>query len=196
MFNFFLTYNLFFSGTDTLSENFKCLFSNKETCDVTLHVMDKDYQAHKAILIARSSVFAAMFQHPMSEKQTGIINIQDCDPDSFETFLEFLYCGKLEDLSFYSALHLYETSNKYNVQELKDFCSGYLMENLTVKNTCDAVILADKYDDVQLISSAQKFFNENYNEVFETTEWECLMKNNYRLANKLLKKMPKKKITK
>lgn len=156
--------------------------------------MDKEYQAHKAVLIARSSVFAAMFQHPMSEKQTGIINIQDCDPDSFEAFLEFLYSGKLEYLSFCSALHLYETSNKYNVEELKEFCRGYIMENLTVENACDAVILADKYDDAQLLSSAQSFFNENYNDVFQTTEWELLMKNNYRLANKLLKEMPKKKI--
>lgn len=151
--------------------------------------MDKEYQAHKAVLIARFSVFAAMFEHHMSEKQTGIIDIEDCDPDSFEVFLKFLYCGKLEDLSFCTALHLYETSNKYNIEELEEFCRGYVTENLTVVNVCDVVILADKYDDAQLLSSAQKFFNENYKEVFQTTEWECLMKNNYRLANKLLKEI-------
>lgn len=136
--------------------------------------------------MARSSVFAAMFLHETSERQTGIVNIPDCDPESFGEFLEFLYSGKLEKPSPRSALHLYETSDKYNVQELKTFCQEFLMENLTVEHLCDAVIMADKYDDTKLLFATQCFFNKNLSTVFVTPEWNDLLNNNPRLANKLL----------
>lgn len=104
--------------------------------------MDKDYKAHKTVLMARSPVFAAMFLHETSEKQTGIVTIQDCDPESFGKFLEFLYTGKLEKLLAQEALHLYETSDKYDVRELKTFCVEYLIASLTVENWCDTLIIA------------------------------------------------------
>lgn len=139
--------------------------------------------------MARSSVFAAMFEHDTSEKRTGIIDIPDCDPDSFHEFLDYLYCGKIENISFPSSLHLYKISDKYNVQELKSFCVEYMEQNLTKENVCDAVILADLYDETNLMSAAQVFFNKNLSQIVLTAEWENLMKNNYRLANKLIIKL-------
>ena len=181
-----------FSELDTLSENFKNLFLKKEGCDTILHVVDKEYKAHRAILIARSSVFAAMFVHETAEKQTGIVTIPDCEPESFGEFLEFLYSGKLENPSCNSALHLYETSDKYNVQELKKLCSEFLTENLTVEIFCRVIIMADKYGDTNLLSAAQRFFNRNLGKVLVTSEWECLTKTNYCLANKFMLEMSSK----
>lgn len=182
----------FFSELDTLSENFKSLFGNKDSCDTTLFVMGKEYNAHRAVLIARSPVFAAMFKHETREKQTGIVNITDCDSDSFEEFLEFLYCGKLEEPSFRSAVDLYETSDQYEVLELKTFCSQYLMDNLTVENVCDVVIMADKYEEINLLDAAQEFFNKHRDEIFDTSEWDSLVRNNYDLSKKMLKGMSSK----
>lgn len=187
-------YLFLFTDLDALSENFKNLYLNKESCDTTLLVMGKEYKAHRTVLMARSSVFSAMFLHETSEKQTGIVTIPDCDPLSFEEFLQFLYSGKLEKPSPRTALHLYETSEKYNVQDLKTFCSDFLTENITVEHVCDVVIMADKYDDSKLLSAAQCLFNKNLNNVLVTSEWDSLMKNNHRLANKLLLEMSTKVI--
>lgn len=142
--------------------------------------------------MARSLVFAAMFEHDTSEKRTGIIDIPDCDPDSFHDFLDYLYCGKLENISFPSSLHLYKISDKYNVQELKSFCVEFMEQNLTEENVCDAVILAELYDETKLMSTAQAFFNKNVSKVVVTTAWEDLIKNKYRLANKLIIEMTSK----
>lgn len=174
-----------------MSQNFKDLFGYTDTCDVTLKVKDKEYKAHRSVLIARSSVFAATFKHDTLEKQTGIINISDCDPDSFLEFLEYLYCGKLEVFSFHSALNLYYTSNKYDVEDLKIFCLEYLKQSLTVENVCEVVVFADKYEEVALFSAVQDFFNRNVGGILLTPEWEHLLKTNCRLANKLLIEMPK-----
>lgn len=159
-----------------------------------MNVKDKEYKAHKSVLIARSSVFAATFKHDTLEKQTGAITITDCDPDSFQEFLKYLYCGKLEDLSVHNALNLYYTSDKYNVEEMKVFCVEYLMECLKVENVCEIVVFADKYDEKDLFSKAQEFFTENAREIFTTSEWECLLKKDYRIANKLLVEMSKVKL--
>lgn len=170
-----------------MSENFKSLFSSKGNCDTTVHVQDKEYKAHRAVLIARSSVFAAMFQHETTEKLTGIINISDCDPESFEKFLEFLYTGKLENPSCRNALDLYEIADKYDAPELKTFCVDFLMENLAIENVCDVAFFADKYEETNLLSASQLYFNENVNDIFETSEWDSLVKKNYRLSKKLMK---------
>lgn len=177
---------LYISETDVLSRNFKDLFNSKEFCDAVLKVQNREFAVHKTVLIARSPVFAAMFKHDTSEKQTGTVNIPDCDEDTFQQFLEYLYSGKIEDISFNNALHLYRTSNKYNVNELKTFCTKYMMQNITLENVLDVVILADVYDETKLFSVAQEFFNENFKQIVNSCEWESLLKINHTLANKLL----------
>lgn len=179
---------------EKLSDNFKHLFGDKETCDVTLKVMDKEYKAHRSVLIARSSVFAATFKHDTLERQTGVIIISDCDPDSFQEFLDYLYSGKLEELSYRSALNLYYTSDKYDIEELKSFCVEYLMQSLTIENMCEVAVFADKYEETELFAAVQDFFNKNVCKIFETSEWDCLMKKDTRLASKLLKEMSKVKL--
>ncbi len=44
------------------------LFPQGTFSDVTLSVGATEFKAHKAILAARSPVFAAMFEHSMEEK--------------------------------------------------------------------------------------------------------------------------------
>lgn len=170
----------------------KCLFTNGEYCDTTLQLENREFKAHKIILAARSPVFAAMFKHETSEKQTGIVNIPDCDSDSFQEFLEFLYCGKVENISFRSALHLYKIADKYDVQELKKLCAVYMKHHLNVENVCDVVALADEYDETNLLVAAQTFFIRNLTEIFETAGWKELFKRNFFLANKLLIQMTSK----
>lgn len=169
-----------------MSQNFKELFDDKLGCDTVIHVKHRKFHVHKLVLMARSKVFSAMFQHDTSEKQTGIITISDCDPDSFHKFLEYLYCGTLEEVSCPTAIHLYETSEKYNVQELKMFCVDLLLMNMTAQSFSGTAILAEKYDDTKLMSGAQEFFNRYPNKVVETSEWDKLTKNNSPLSNKYL----------
>ena len=54
-----------------LSEDLGALFESQKFSDVTLVavVPGKEYQAHKAVLAARSPVFAAMFEHEMEERK-------------------------------------------------------------------------------------------------------------------------------
>lgn len=150
---------------------------------------DNEFNVHKAVLIARSSVFAAMFQHDMTEKQTSVASITDSDPGSFPEFLEYLYTGRLEGVTFESAFHLFTTADKYDVQKLKRFCVQYMMSSVTAENVCDIAVLADRHDEDELLASAQEFFNKNAAQTFKTEQWTLLMKENSFLAQKILIRM-------
>jgi speckle-type POZ protein len=58
-----------------LSQDFSMLFENKTFLDVILSVSGRELHAHKAILAARSPVFAAMFTHDMKEKRNNYMEI-------------------------------------------------------------------------------------------------------------------------
>ena len=83
--------------------------------DVELRAGDRMFYAHRAILSARSSVFAAMFGNDTSD--TGIIEIEDIGAEVFEDFLVFLYTGRLRTTK--SLEQLWVAANKYNVKTLE-----------------------------------------------------------------------------
>ncbi len=53
----------------------------------------RSFHAHRFLLSARSPVFAAMFNGTFEEARTGIVRINDVDPDTFAHFFKFLYRG-------------------------------------------------------------------------------------------------------
>ena len=62
--------------------------NNSEIADVTIHCDKKYFVAHNTILAGRSSVFAAMFRHRgTTERDTGVVTVEDCDEKTMEMFL-------------------------------------------------------------------------------------------------------------
>lgn len=173
-------------GLDVLSSDLKALYDCKRNTDINIIVGEQTYPAHKAILAARSDVFAAMFKHNMEEVNSGTIKIPDCDPSSFKDFLLFLYTGKIENFSSSNVHHIYKAADKYNVQELKIFCIKYIKRNLSVENVLDIIILANKLEETDLMSSAQNIFNQHAVEIIKRDEWEQFVKDYFPIANKLL----------
>lgn len=60
------------------------------------------FQAHKAVLAARSMVFAAMFEHAMEESKHNRVEITDVDHEVLREMLRFIYTGmasNLEDMA-------------------------------------------------------------------------------------------------
>ena len=83
---------------DNIEKDYGDLLESKILSDVILVVGDtkesqKEFQVHKAILGARSPVFAAMFQHDMKEKKQSHVLITDIDANAFESMLGFIYKG-------------------------------------------------------------------------------------------------------
>ena len=62
--------------------------------DFTVVVGSESIPVHRALLAARSPVFAAMFRHEdTKEVQESQVVITDVHPDVFKDFLQFVYTG-------------------------------------------------------------------------------------------------------
>ena len=88
-----------------------------------------------------SPVFDRMLETDMSEKETGVIKIQDVTPETVQLMLDFMYTGKLfaqkdtkDKPSDQELIQLLDCAEKYGIDELKDQVGQKICENLTVMN--------------------------------------------------------------
>ncbi|KAH9363617.1 hypothetical protein HPB48_004138 [Haemaphysalis longicornis] len=65
-----------------LSEDYNRLFESEQFGDVVFKLDDFELRAHKAILVARSPVFASMFEHEMVESIQSQVDVTDIDHES------------------------------------------------------------------------------------------------------------------
>ena len=91
--------------------------------DVEFLVSGVAFKAHRAIVCARSPVFAAMFASGMRESEMGRLEITDVSPETFADFLKFVYTGQLDTPCFANS-ELGYCADKYEVKTLTDLCNG------------------------------------------------------------------------
>ncbi|EFX82531.1 hypothetical protein DAPPUDRAFT_316272 [Daphnia pulex] len=93
--------------------------------DVDFVVKDKIFPAHKAILAARSPVFADEFQKkPLDFPR---IRMDDMEPSTVENFLHFIYTG--EPMGTLADEDLQELANRYGLTTLTSLCKVALKKN-------------------------------------------------------------------
>lgn len=135
-----------------LQEDFNTLFETQKFSDVTLLVGDRKFQGHKHILATRCSVFAAMFEDEMVER----VSITDVDYEVLIEILRFIYTGKAANLDQMAEAVL-PAAGKYALGRLKVLCEVALLQNLTVDNACETLILADLHNAEQLRSQTLEY---------------------------------------
>lgn len=141
-----------------LSDDLSQLFESQKFSDVILSVGKLEFYAHKAILAARSPVFAAMFEHEMEEKKQNRVEITDMDHEVLNEMLKFIYSGKAPNLEK-MADELLAAADKYDLERLKVMCEEALCSNLSVETAADVLILADMHSAQQLKAHAIDFIN-------------------------------------
>lgn len=157
-----------------LSDDLGMLFENQKFSDVTLSVSGREFQAHKAILAARSPVFAAMFEHEMEERKFNRVEIADVDHEVLREMLRFIYTGKAANLEK-MADDLLAAADKYALDRLKVMCEEALCTNLSIENAADILILADLHSADQLKAQAIDFINTHATDVMETSGWKSMI---------------------
>jgi speckle-type POZ protein len=103
------------------------LKSQQNLADVELIVKDRVFHVHKAILAARSPVFAEKFE----KKQPGRngphqIRINGVEPSSVENFLYFIYTG--ESMGTLGDKELLKLADHYQLNTLTGLCRVALKE--------------------------------------------------------------------
>lgn len=144
----------------TLVTNLASLLQNDQFADLTISVSSETFRAHKALLVARSSVFAAMFQHDMQEAQRNQITIKDMEPKVFREVLRFIYTDQVEGLP-QMACELLAAADRYDLARLKVMCEIALIKCITVNSATETLIFADLHRAKELKARTVQFIGEN-----------------------------------
>jgi len=168
------------------ANGFGCILGDKEFSDVTFIAGDQEIPAHKALLAAKSPVFATMFRSRMNEEQTDRIEIQEKAP-VFEELLRFIYAGEVEKLDI-NAEGLLPIADKYGIDQLKSLCEMQLVAQLNASNALQRLVLADLHGASHLKCEAIQVINSNASEVTQTEEWKALIESKPHLLAEIYSK--------
>lgn len=169
---------------DCLSQDLAALLNSdsptlsKIFSDVTLVVDGKEFHAHRNILAARSSVFMAMFEHPMQESVDSRVEIVDISADVLGLFLRVLYTGKFpEDASDETFLAILPVADKYNVASLKQICEQNLSNAISIDNACQVLVLSYLHGCENLKLKTLDFVAIHGKLIMASSEWKEIEKN-------------------
>lgn len=138
--------------------DFGDLLRSGEHFDVTLCVQGEEINAHKAVLVARSDYFKAMFTPGFMENESKKIIMDDTEPGTFKNILNYIYSDATPLFADESCLDLLCAADKYGIIDLKDKLEKLIDANLTGENIVEVLLLAEKHDFEALKRKAMKKF--------------------------------------
>ncbi|XP_046452787.1 speckle-type POZ protein-like [Daphnia pulex] len=157
---------------DELIQHLGGLHQTMKFSDVTFTIRGCKFEAHKAILSARSPVFAAMFDHETAENLSHQVKINDVDPEVFQELLRFVYTGRIPVITMKTlTTGLLAAAGKYLLGSLMTACEKYLVNDLSADNCIELLILADGHCADYLKWNALNFLRSFPNEVMATDGW-------------------------
>ncbi|XP_049843386.1 uncharacterized protein LOC126295143 isoform X1 [Schistocerca gregaria] len=155
----------------TLAADLGALLRSGHSADVTFSIGESQLRAHRAVLVARSPVFAAMMAHDCLEASSGHIPVADIEADVLCQLLTFLYTDEIQLDDPLMAQKLLAAAAKYQVPILKEQCELVISQNLCVRNAVACAVLAIEHSCSRLEESAAHFIAAHYREVMATEEW-------------------------
>jgi len=181
-----------------LSSDLGNLFMSGALSDVIVSCNGKEFNCHKVVLAARSSVFRAMFEHNMEERKNSAVKVEDVEGDAMEKLLHFIYTSKLDfldSISFELAARVLAAADKYELPRLKVACEECLSTRLTVENACEVLVLADLHNTIQLKLHVFKFINDRrVEDVMATDGWQQLLASHSHLVGEAYKSLASQQI--
>ncbi|XP_049831540.1 TD and POZ domain-containing protein 1-like [Schistocerca gregaria] len=163
------------NSTWTLSADLLALLSSGKAADITIMADGVWLPAHRAVLAARSPVFAAMFRHDVLEASEGSVNIADINQEVLQQLLQFMYTDEAPLLECV-APELLAAAEKYSVTRLKQQCEQQVIMDLCVENAAASAVLAMVYSCAKLKAAAISFINSHFQEVMATDGWASAMR--------------------
>lgn len=168
-------------------EDIKSIYTLDHLHDVTIVCQEEMIPCHAVILASRSSVFAAMLQHTMVEKQTKKINIKDASPNMVKIMMKHIYSGEIPEDINEVATDLIHIAEKYGLANLRNACAQVMMKDLNESNAINTLIIIDRYATMSSMKEdTMAFIWKTCDNIVGTEEWVNLLKSHTNLATDLV----------
>ncbi|XP_011302108.1 speckle-type POZ protein [Fopius arisanus] len=168
-----------------LSRDYSVLLNQGNFSDMTIIVEGERLSAHKAILSARSPVFATLFDN--SKNETTQVKIDNTEVAVVRAMLEYIYTGDVENLKEFLLIHeLLATADKFKLFGLKSICGDILSKNLNAENVADVMVLSDVHGIDQLKKLTIEFIKKHFEDVMVTEGYKKLKEKSPALLMEIL----------
>lgn len=120
---------------------------------------------HRAILNAQQcEYFDALLGPNFREGTKNEIVLEGFDGPTLKAGLQYIYTGYIEltEDNIESVLHI---ASSMQIVSLEQKCAQYLRTNTNLENWFDVLMLADKYNLLQLRADTLNFVCENFNDI-------------------------------
>ena len=163
-----------------LADDLRMLLSSGVGADVALVCDDggESLRAHSAVLSACSPVLAALLRNSSTQAGASTLRVgDDVTLHTLRQLLQFLYTDDLPaPPSREEATHLLNMADQYDVPRLFALCQRTLCDALTVDNAADTLLLAEPFEDAELLKGAAlRFVADNARAVLATPGWVRLL---------------------
>ncbi|CAN6288199.1 unnamed protein product [Urochloa humidicola] len=141
-----------------LSAQLGDLLSTERGADVVFEVGGETFAAHRAVLAARSPVFAAELFSAMREGDHAaaagvvVVRIDDMEPRVFQALLRFAYTDSLPEAETAAKKeggamwkHLLVAADRYDMERLKLVCEDKLCKHIDVGTAAIILTLAEQH---------------------------------------------------
>ncbi|PNI72935.1 RHOBTB3 isoform 7, partial [Pan troglodytes] len=98
--------------------------------DVVFEIQGTTVPAHRAILVARCEVMAAMFNGNYMEAKSVLIPVYGVSKETFLSFLEYLYTDSCCPAGIFQAMCLLICAEMYQVSRLQHICELFIITQL------------------------------------------------------------------
>ncbi|KAI4982832.1 hypothetical protein ZWY2020_023324 [Hordeum vulgare] len=127
------------------------LLRTERGADVVFEVGGETVAAHRCVLAARSSVFAAQLFGPMKEGKAdgSVVRVEDMEAEVFKALLCFAYTGSLPEMrkedEDVTCQHLLVAADRFDMGRLKLICEEKLCEYIDVGTAATILALAEQH---------------------------------------------------
>ncbi|XP_049847712.1 ankyrin-1-like [Schistocerca gregaria] len=160
---------------ETAAVDLGALLDESDGAIVSLVAGQTRLVAHRAVLAARSPVFAAMFQHDTLEARTGEVSITDMEGPVLRQLLSYMYTLQAPQVSS-MAPQMLAAADKYGLSALKAACEQQLATQLTVENAAATAVLAVRHCCPSLTPASVAFIKDHNFRVMATQGWADMMR--------------------
>jgi len=171
----------------SIADDFAALLHTGDFSDVILCVEGQELEVHKNVLAARSQVFRAMFEHSLTESETGRVDIEDMEYATAKLMLEYIYTGKTPELSVDVATGLLAAGDRYGLDRLKGICEQFLGKSLEISSCVYVLMLADLHSAQKLRKSCIEFIKGNSESIIGSEQWDQMIQNKPHIVTELFR---------
>ena len=155
---------------DNIRQELHKLYKDEVLTDVVFKCGDRELKAHRAILASQSPVFKTMFEVDMKEKETGIVNISEVDPEVVSEMLTYIYTGKAPNICKH-AKDLLNIANQYELNRLFTMCQSKLITKIKDSNVLDYFVHANLHNAPELRRACLQAIKAKADQVLASSEW-------------------------